>query len=150
MPLSTLWSVTLTSAKAIVDTGATQTAGGSKAVWALVDFMSGRKKHFDWRIDYQDRPWFHFGDGGWLQALYKVHLQTALGDIGIFVLDADRVPILIGSDLLESWGILISYMRNTAVFETLEGNPQVAPERSAGGHRLLDLSAEPVRSAMDQ
>ncbi len=77
----------------------------------------------------------------------RVWLTTSLGELGIFVLEAPKVPILIGADLLDAWGILLSYTRNLAVFERLPGAPVVSLSRSANGHRMLDRTAAPIGTA---
>ncbi len=103
-------------AKAILDTGATQTAGSAEAVWALVMYLPKVDPTFRYEVDVDSRAWFHFGDGGCLQALSRVWLSTVSGRFGIYVLDAKGVPVLIGSDCCEGWGISISYKRNEASF----------------------------------
>ncbi len=134
-------------AKAVLDTGATQTAGSATAVWSLIEHLQAMDPAMRDEVDRTHRPWLHFGDGGWLRAQAKIWLQTALGQIGIFVLQAPGVPILIGSDCCESWGILISYKRNGATFENVEGMPKICLERSSSGHRLIDLTAALVWTA---
>ncbi len=131
-------------AMAILDTGATQTAGSAEAGWALVTYLLKVDSIFRYEVDVESRPWFHFGDGGWLRALSRVWLSTVLGRFGIYVLDAKGVPVLIGSDCCEGWGISISYKRNEAILENVSGMPKIALEKSASGHRLIDLTAEPM------
>ena len=99
---------------------------------------------FRYEVDVESRPWFHFGDGGWLQALSRVWLSTVLGRFGIYVRDAKGVPVLIGSDCCEGWGMSISYRRNEAILENVSGMPKIALEKSASGHRHIDLTAEPM------
>ena len=84
--------------KAIIDTGATQTVGGIEAVQMLLDRIrvvvsDGENKEHIYSVDPNDRPWFHFWDGGWLQALSRIWIRTKIGSVGICTLAADKVPI---------------------------------------------------------
>ena len=70
--------------------------------------------------------------------------MTSLGEIRVFTLHVRGVPILVGADMCERWGILVSYARNTAVLEYVPGAPTVELVRSANGHRMINLSVEPM------
>ncbi len=142
--LCTIYSVFVGSFRSIIDTGTMQTAGGADAFQSLIDFLLRHDPNFCFWVDVNDRPSFHFGDGGYLRASSRVWLTTSLGEIGIYVVEAPGVPILIGADLLDARGILISFRRNLAIFENVPSQPVVALERSSSGHRLLDLTAAPV------
>ena len=146
VPLQMAYSLSQShSSKATLDTGATQTAGGITAVDDLVRYLA-EFREFKHEVCTLSRPWFHFGDGGWLQALSKVTVYTNLGRIQIYVLDAGSVPILVGSDMCDFWAILISYVRSEVVFESIAGCPKVQLEVAPSGHRLIDLAATPLWS----
>ncbi len=60
--------------------------------------------------------------------------------MGIYSLDAEKVPILIGADLLEEWGALISFLRNSVKLENSEEQPTLKLTCAASGQRLLDMA----------
>ena len=136
------WNLMLTmtsAAKMVVDTGATQTAGGVEAV---ANFLDALREYFGvvaWHTDTHDRPWFRFGNGLWLQALGRLYVETVVGSVGIYLLDAEGVPILLGGDLLEELGADNSYNRGTATMRNVTGEPVINLE-AVGGHRLLDFA----------
>ena len=74
----------------------------------------------------------------------QVHLKTSLGEIGVFTLQVRGVPILVGADMCERWGVLLSYARKTVVLEYVPGAPTVKLVRTANGHRMINLSFEPL------
>ena len=94
---------------AVLDTGATQSAGSIEAVANLIDYLPQVDDKFSFRVTHDKLPLFHFGDGGWLRALSQVHLMTSLGEIGVFTVQPEGVPILVGADMCERWGIPVSY-----------------------------------------
>ena len=98
-------------------------------------------------MDKDDRPRFHFGDGGYLRALGRLHLRTRMGDGPIYVFRAKGVPILIGADLMQKWGALISYVKDTVKLERLPGKPEIELEVK-GKHRLLRIDKETFTTAL--
>ena len=136
------WNLMLTmmsAAKMVVDTGATQTAGGVEATANFLDALRGYCGVVAWHTDTHDRPWFRFGNGLWLQALGRLYVETVVGSVGIYLLDAEGVPILLGGDLLDELGADISYNRGTATMCNVTGEPVINLE-AVGGHRLLDFA----------
>ena len=129
----------------VLDTGATQSAGGYEALQKLIYSLHEMDPGVQCRWDRRDCPWFHFGNGQWAQSTGKAYVQTRMGPLSVYELQSENVPILIGADQLEEWGILISYLRNTAVLEALPDKPQVELLKSAGGHRLIDFAEGPLR-----
>ena len=125
--------------KVVVDSGATQTAGSVEAVGKLIGQLQTTVPNFRFWVEHHRLPWFHFGDGGHLQALSRVCFQTEFGRIGIFTFEAVGVPILLGADLLDEWGADLSYTQNTLTLRRVKGQPILDVQRTALGHRLLDL-----------
>ena len=125
--------------KVVVDSGATQTAGSVEAVGNLIAQLQNTVPNFEFWVEHHRLPWFHFGDGGHLQALSRVCFQTTFGRIGIFTFEATGVPILLGADLLDEWGADLSYTQNTMTLKRMKGQPTLKVERTALGHRLLDI-----------
>jgi hypothetical protein len=143
-----LQSMQPTDTMCVLDTGATQSAGGKKAIEKMIHELRSVNPAVESSFDVSQRPWFHFGNGGWLQATGRHWIATPLGDLAVYELQAENVPVLIGADVLESWGILISYKRNEAILESEPGEPRIELLRSSSGHRLIDLSSAPLQARL--
>ena len=61
--------------------------------------------------------------------------------MGMYLLDAEGVPILLGGDLLEELGADNSYNRGMATMRNVTGEPVINLE-AVGGHRLLDFAGD--------
>eukprot|EP00969_Alexandrium_andersonii_P022087 967200-Alexandrium_andersonii.AAC.1 len=60
--------------EALVDSGASASAGGREAVEALVAAVAQANDRVEILVDTKDRPWFRFGNGRWGQGLYRVDM----------------------------------------------------------------------------
>eukprot|EP00969_Alexandrium_andersonii_P074343 3279336-Alexandrium_andersonii.AAC.1 len=56
-------TINTSMAEAVLDTGATQTAGGEPIVQKICEVMKKHDPKVKPRRNYQDRPWFRFGNG---------------------------------------------------------------------------------------
>eukprot|EP00959_Pyramimonas_sp_CCMP1952_P003532 74348-Pyramimonas_sp.AAC.1 len=84
------------STEIVLDCGATTTAGGGDAVEKLFSAVAEKFPDAKIEVNASDRPWFKFANGQWGQALSKVWLFAPIGWLGIYLLDADEVPVLAG------------------------------------------------------
>ena len=78
----------------MVDSGATETAGGVEAVQILVDAVTQGFPDSRVEVDSPDRPRFRFANGHWGRALSRVWLLTPLGWISIYTLEQKTCPFL--------------------------------------------------------
>ena len=90
-------------ADVVLDCGATEIAGGVEAVKILVEMQKQGFSDSRVEVDSLDRPWFRFANGHWGQgSLSKVWLLTPMGWISIYTLEAENVPVLADTNLLEN------------------------------------------------
>ena len=100
-------------------------------------------------VNADDRPWFKFANGEWGQALSKVWLYAPRGWLGIYLLDADEVPVLAGVDWLDNHDL--SFRNHTLeIYGSLTQGSEAATttvklRKGNGGHRLLDVMKTPGR-----
>ena len=75
------------------------------------------------------------------KALGRIFIVTYLGNISVYILDAEDVPVLGGITLIEQLGMTIDFARNRAWFEY---RPELGPIEldvvPSGRHRLLELT----------
>ena len=127
----------------VVDTGATETAGGLDAVQSFVAALLGRWPNLEYWVDQNDRPWFKYAGGSWGRAMSRVHAKIPVIDwISVYTLEADT-PVLLGSDLLDALGANLCYHTNHLTLKKVTLEPSVPVERAPSGHRLLDFCALP-------
>ena len=94
--------------EAIIDTGATASAGGHQAVTQLCAAISRARPSTQISVFQSDRPWFRYGSGTWGQALFRVRIQVPPKEISIFALPSEGVPVLIGMRELMALDVLIA------------------------------------------
>ncbi len=97
----------VSSTKAQADTGATETAGGLRAVEECVAHLMEQRPATEVEVCRHDRPWFKYADGNWGRALSRVDVQLGPGNFSIYTIDADT-PILAGADFWDKMGATIS------------------------------------------
>ena len=87
---SELLETIVLQADVVLDSGATETAGGVEAVQILVDAVTQSFPDSRVEVDSLDRPWFRFVNGHWSKALSRVWLLTPLGWITIYLHSGSR------------------------------------------------------------
>ena len=123
----------------VLDSGATETAGGLEAVQEFLEGMYESFAEASCMIDVEDRPWFRFANGNWGQALSRAWVYTPLGWLGIYVLDAPNIPVLAGMNWLDNHDL--SFRRNVLEFFDEDGSSKPMPLRvSPAGHRILNVA----------
>ena len=130
---------------AVIDSGATETVGSLPAIEDLMRFrfeVSGTPDHF--AISDTPPRRFRFGNGSVGFSLSHVLIPQDLGanrvDLGVYSLDVEKVPILIGIRTLKALRTVLDCSQAVAVFAALDATVGVRLRRSASGHLLLDLS----------
>ena len=130
---------------AVIDSGATETVGSLPAIEDLMRFrfeVSGTPDHF--AISDTPPRRFRFGNGSVGFSLSHVLIPQDLGanrvDLGVYSLDVEKVPILIGIRALKALRTVLDCSQAVAVFAALDATVGVRLPRSASGHLLLDLS----------
>ena len=126
----------------VIDTGATESAGGLDAVTNLIASLQARWPDLEYWVDRSDRPWFKYASGEWGRAASRVHAQLPVGMIAVYTLEADT-PVLFGSDLLDMLGANLCYHTNKLTLKKVVGQPVVSVDRAPSGHRLLDVGCLP-------
>ena len=130
-------STEVEGAEVVIDTGATETAGGVQSEGALLECGLTHM------VSLADRPWFKFGDGEWARAVSRVDVNTpALGWLSIYVLGgtAEGTPIFLGSKTIENIDGEISYPKKVMKFEVKQNKMSVTMKKASSGHRLIDLN----------
>ena len=130
---------------AVIDSGATETVGSLPAIEDLMRYrfeVSGNPDSF--AISDTPPRRFRFGNGSVGFSLSHVLIPQDLGDcrvdLGVYSLDVEKVPILIGIRTLRSLRTVLDCSQAVAVFAALDATVGVRLRRSASGHLLLDLS----------
>ena len=129
---------------AVVDSGATETVGSLPAIEDLLQCrfeLNGKADQF--RISDVPARRFRFGNGAMGFSLSHLLIPQELGDVqvelGIYSLDVQNVPILLGIRSL-ALKTVIDFEKNVAVFASLNPYVGIPLRRSASGHVLIDLS----------
>ena len=95
------------ASEVVLDCGATESAGGIEAIDAFIMAVKKEIPGAEVYVDATDKPWFRFASGEWGQARSRVHVNTPIGKMAIYVLDAQSIPDLGGHELPgESRGVL--------------------------------------------
>ena len=108
-------------AYAVIDSGATETVGSLSALDALMSARYEIHGHAeDFRISDVPPRRFRFGHGALGFSVSHILLPQDLGDarvdLGVYTLDAERVPILLGVRTLRSLRTVIDFHQDTPVF----------------------------------
>ncbi|CAK9033190.1 unnamed protein product [Durusdinium trenchii] len=147
------------STRAVIDTGATETAVGISCLEEMVS--SG---HFVHEVSHDSLPVFRFANGHKSKALSNVVLRnTSLGALNFYVLGdlGATTPPLLGAKTLRAKRALLSYSNGLFLFApepsepgtTCSGNivNAVQMEALSSGHLTIDLASPPfqVESEID-
>eukprot|EP00913_Durusdinium_trenchii_P000777 g725.t1 len=136
--------VTDTTGYGVLDLGATETVGSLEALEGLMR----KREHLlgdQWVDVYHDaayqRP-FRFGNGGVQFSLIPQRLGDQTVSLGLFTIDAERVPILVGMKTLTKLGAIIDVAGQWMVLANVAPNQKVPLQRSRAGHLLIDLTKD--------
>lgn len=129
----------------VLDTGATETVAG---LGALEYIMVNRKRAgidlLNFEVVNCPNKTFKFGNGMSQQSESMVLLPQRLGthllSLGIFTLEAEGVPVLVGIRTLSRLGALIDCSRSAMILSAIDPTLLVPLKQSSSGHLLLDLT----------
>ena len=130
---------------AVVDSGATETVGSLPAIEDLMRHrfeLHGRPD--DFKISDVPIRRFRFGNGSLGFSMSHMLIPQELGnahvDLGIYSLDVENVPILLGIRTLRSLKTVLDFEKDIAVFAALNPYVGIPLRRSSSGHVLINLS----------
>jgi len=142
-----------TSAKLVLDSGATKSCGSILAVLEYQRMMVKRtSKDGVVKYDQSTTTTFRFGNGKTLRSLgimtirASVYGTTQLIDMHVVDTDNVYVPMLAGLDLLTTWEAKLNFQQRTLV--TRFGALPLDRAGGGEGHFLLDLSRD-LRTGQD-
>ena len=127
----------------VLDLGATETVASLEALHQLMALRGGREQV---RVVPAGKRPFRFGNGGvqfsesFVMIPQKVGAHEVL--LGIFTLDAEKVPILLGMKTLEKLGAIIDVRGRWLVLSAVNGSLKIPLRKSRAGHLLVDLTQD--------
>ncbi len=102
--------------EAIIDSGATVSAGGQDAVAGLVEKLARTRPDMSVTIVKDDRPYFRYGSGSWGQALYKLKLHFGQNiTLQIYALPSPGVPVLVGMREMQQLHLVLNATNGHAI-----------------------------------
>ena len=129
----------------VLDTGATETVSGLAALeWIMRKrHMSGSDTDGFQVVDVPNKV-FKFGNGMTQKSESMILSPQRLGNhrlsLGIYTLEAQGVPVLVGIRTLTKLGALIDCGRSAMVLTTIDASLLVPLRKSSSGHLVMDLS----------
>ena len=99
----------------VIDTGATVSAGGRKAVNDLVSSLAKARSDLNVQIFSGDRPYFRYGSGDWGRALFRVRLMFSSFSLDIYALPSPGVPVLLGMRELSALQCVLNLSNGHAI-----------------------------------
>ena len=132
---------------AVIDSGATATVCSVPALEALVNLKEVQHgKPVGLEVTREPVKRFKFGNGEHAYASSYVLLDQVLGErkiqLGMFTLDVEGVPVLLGMKTLRRLKAIIDFDRCLVVFAAVNPNLAIGLRRSRTGHLLLDLTQD--------
>ena len=125
----------LKDAEALVDTGATSTAGGSDAVQKLCAAIAAAHPGVKVDIHSDVRPYFRYGSGKWGRALFKVVLSLGGLSMEMFALPSEGVPVLLGMRELRKLKAVIGCESGRCLI----AGKRVRLKQTPKGHLVIDI-----------
>ena len=133
----------------VLDLGATETVGSLEALEDLMHLRSelhGIEEPVEVFSDDAARKPFRFGNGGVQYSSSYVMVPQRLGDqcvmLGLYTIDAEKVPILLGMKTLRKLGAIIDVYGQWMVLAHISPKMKIPLARSKAGHLLLDLTRD--------
>ena len=106
----------LRSEEAILDSGATVSAGGQEAVNQLIGTIAQVRPDLNVTVVTSDRPYFRYGSGRWGQALFLAKLHFGKHFLmRIYALPSPGVPVLVGMREMQDLGLILNVTNGHAV-----------------------------------
>ena len=132
---------------AVIDSGATETVCSLPALESLVRIKEGQDgQAVGLEVTREPVKRFKFGNGEHAYASSYVLLDQMLGDrkiqLGMFTLDVEGVPVLLGMKTLRRLKAVIDFDRCLVVFAAVNPHLAIGLRRSRTGHMLLNLTQD--------
>ena len=129
---------------AVIDSGATETVCSLPALEALVQLKEAQDgKPVGLEVTQEPVKRFKFGNGEHAYASSYVLLDQMLGErriqLGMFTLDVEGVPVLLGMKTLRRLKAIIDFDRCLVVFAAVNPHLAIGLRRSRTGHLLFQL-----------
>ncbi|CAK9021545.1 unnamed protein product, partial [Durusdinium trenchii] len=129
----------------VLDTGATETVCGLSALeWIMHKRAAAGASSGDFTVVDVPQKTFKFGNGMTQQSESLILLPQRLGEhslsLGIYTLEANGVPVLVGIKTLTRLGAIIDTSRSAMVLTAIDASLLVPLKQSGSGHLLMDLT----------
>ena len=132
---------------AVIDSAATETVCSLPALEALVKLKEAQDgKPMGLEVTQEPVKRLKFGNGEHAYASSYVLLDQMLGErriqLGMFTLDVEGVPVLLGMKTLRRLKAIIDFDRCLVVFAAVNHHLAIGLRRSRTGHLLLNLTQD--------
>ena len=135
-------STELKPEEAIIDSGATVSAGGQEAVNQLVGTLASLRPDMNVTVVTTDRPYFRYGSGRWGQALFLVKLHFGgQFSMRIYSLPSPGVPVLVGMREIQELKLIINTVNGHALLLDQPRKLTVTKKKQILLNFLTDLPA---------
>ena len=138
--------------KAVLDIGATATAGSLQAIDHIVRALSDSGETETLRVYPGCQRQFRFGNGQVSSSLSYIEIPQRLDGklihLGVHTIDADGVPILLSVKTLKKLGAIIDVARRLVIFQSVNARVAARLQESPSGHLLLDLCSDWMSGAV--
>ena len=129
----------------VLDTGATETVCGLSALeWIMHKRAAAGASSGDFTVVDVPQKTFKFGNGMTQQSESLILLPQRLGEhslsLGIYTLEANGVPVLVGIKTLTRLGAIRDTSRSAMVLTAIDASLLVPLKLSGSGHLLMDLA----------
>eukprot|EP00435_Cladocopium_sp_Y103_P065930 s567_g28.t1 len=138
-----------TTGYGVLDLGATETVGSLEALeglMALRHLQAGEDEEIQVFTGPTVNKPFRFGNGGIKFSESYVLIPQRLGEarvmLGLYTIDANKVPILIGMKTLEKLGAIIDVQGQCMVLANVAPDFKIPLGKSHAGHLLVDLTSD--------
>jgi len=138
-----------TSGFGVLDLGATETVGSLEALEALMAMRShihGNSEPVEVFTGPSSKKPFRFGNGGVQFSSSYVLVPQRLGEqlvmLGLYTIDAEKVPILIGMKTLVKLGAVIDVYGQWMVLSHVSPEVKIPLAKSKAGHLLVNLTMD--------
>ncbi|CAK9056929.1 unnamed protein product [Durusdinium trenchii] len=128
--------------EAIIDSGATVSAGGETAVKNLLHSLAQSRPDLSLTVVTEDRPYFRYGSGSWGQASYKVKLHFGSITLQLYALPSPGVPVLLGMREMQQLCMIVNLSNGHAVVLGEMRHLRMTPKRQILFSFLKDLPVQ--------
>lgn len=142
-------TITNTAGFGVLDLGATETVGSLEALETLMALRSqaaGQAEQVEVFYGPSSQKPFRFGNGGVQLSSSYVLIPQKLGDqtvlLGLYTIDAEQVPILLGMKTLVKLGAVIDVSGRWMVLASVSPEVKIPLAKSRAGHLLVNLTED--------